>query len=682
LFKLLNFIEMKKVILFYFFSLFALNLSAQWQQVGGQARDIGVGANGTVWVIGWTSASTSYNIGRWNGSYWEDIPGAAVRIDVDPNGNAWVVNDAGLIYRWNGQNWDNIGGQAHDIGIGANGAVWVVGWTAVPGGYNIARWNGSYWEDVPGGAVSIDVDPSGNAWCTNSDGLIFKWTGRDWQVIEGQGRDITVGADGTAWVLGWSLDRNINNIFKRNGNIWEVVEGNLTSISAGPNGSAWGRNVDGLIYKWAGETGSNGTRVMTQFDPTRHGFKFANTFQNNGYYMGVNINFSGLCGGMSYAALDYYFSNTDIPPNTDTPNEGTQLTAYIRGRQWNTYATQGDKWVELVFNPFGWRTSEFWNWGVQGFNGGRLEELRREIDRGNPVVLGLFAAGSGGISSSHHQVIAIGYDLGRYKGDLKGSKEDLKIFICDPNYPTEIMILRPSESRLRYYYELTDAQREKGIPDKEWLTYFVDLKYTATRPLDPNVINRCTNINFENQNLSGQTHNQKVYRCAKASGVNFRGSNVSGTDLENAELSRAVFYGANCRNTSFAGADLSNANYQGADLKNCTFSSANLENALFYGADLKDVTMKGANAQNGNFEGADLHRGKLSYTSFKNARLFRTSLNTTDCSFVDFSGANLDGADLRGSNLNQADFQNAIVTRNTKFDPNSLSRVKNWPGVR
>jgi uncharacterized protein YjbI with pentapeptide repeats len=406
-----------------------------------------------------------------------------------------------------------------------------------------------------------------------------------------------------------------------------------------------------------------GTTVMTNFNSVTHGFKFANTFDNNGFVAGININFSGLCGGMSYAALDYYSRNTQIPQANEKPNEGTQITEYIRSRQWKTYENQADKWAELAAtNWFGARTSEFWNWGVQGFNGGRLQELRSQLDNGNPAILGLFAAGDGGFGG-HHQVIAIGYDMGRYNGDLGNYKDDLKIFVCDPNHPNEIMVLKPSTSKQRYYYEYTPEQIAKGLHQrpKEWLTYFVDMNYRTTTPLDPDVINRCSGVNFEGQNRSGQTHNQKMYRCAKAGGVNFRGATISGTDFCDSWFEGAIFYGANCTNTNFAYCNLTNANFQGADLRNTNFSSAKLKDALFLGADLKFSTMLEANAQYANFEGADLHRGKFCKTVFRNARLYRTSFNTTDCKEADFSGADLTGADFRNADISGANFTGAIT---------------------
>ena len=218
----------------------------------------------------------------------------------------------------------------------------------------------------------------------------------------------------------------------------------------------------------------------TTFDPAKHGFKFVNDFQTQIQIAGLNgPRFGGLCGGMVYASLDYYKNNLPIPSQTHRPTSGSTLHQYILNRQTNSTllnvngTSNADKWSELILNPFGWRSSEFFNWGLQGSNGGRIQELVEMMSTGNPVPLGLFKAGSGGIGP-HHQVLAIGYDMGRYKGDLGNYKEDFKIFIYDPNHPAETLTLRANAANQSYYYE--------QYPGENWMTYFVDKKYTVSRP--------------------------------------------------------------------------------------------------------------------------------------------------------------------------------------------------------
>lgn len=212
---------------------------------------------------------------------------------------------------------------------------------------------------------------------------------------------------------------------------------------------------------------------MTGFDPARHGLGFVNSFDND-FVREFDIRTNGLCGGMVYTALDYYHARVAVPRQTHRPAVNTALHDYIYDRQVNSIADNADKWAELGFNPLGARNGEFFNWGLQGFNGGRLQELRAKIDRGHPVPLGLWHYD--GHAGGDHQVLAIGYDTGRYTGDLGRYREDLKIFVYDPNHPNETKVLVPDLERGGYRY--TDQ-------NKLWLTYFVDGKYRASRPPPP-----------------------------------------------------------------------------------------------------------------------------------------------------------------------------------------------------
>ncbi|MDH3701346.1 MAG: hypothetical protein OEU46_08525 [Alphaproteobacteria bacterium] len=211
---------------------------------------------------------------------------------------------------------------------------------------------------------------------------------------------------------------------------------------------------------------------MTNFKPSVHGFKFDNGFVNN-FISGIDVRTTGLCGGMSYTALDYFNKRVKHTNQDYRPAEHTKLRKYIYGRQVDSLKPNLDKWAELGFNPGGARNSEFFNWGLQGTRGGRLQELKIYIDRGIPVPLGLQSCGRG--CSGNHQVVAIGYDLGRYKGDLKAYKEELKIYTYDPNFPGRKMTLVPDVRNKRYYY--------KNNPSSKWQAYFVDRKYRVKTPL-------------------------------------------------------------------------------------------------------------------------------------------------------------------------------------------------------
>lgn len=208
--------------------------------------------------------------------------------------------------------------------------------------------------------------------------------------------------------------------------------------------------------------------VRTGFDPPTHGFLFANTFTND---VIADIRTGGLCGGMSYSAADYYLSKAKTPRLDYRPAVGSTLAKYLYGRQVNSIMSNLDKWAEVGFNPGGARDAEFFRWGLQAQ--GRIKELKARIDAGLPVPLGLQEYGGHGRPASH-QVLAIGYDMGRYKGDLKGFQTDFKIFVYDPNFPGRTMTMGPDLKAQGWKY-----QEE---PDQMWRTYFVDMKYAKQKP--------------------------------------------------------------------------------------------------------------------------------------------------------------------------------------------------------
>lgn len=215
----------------------------------------------------------------------------------------------------------------------------------------------------------------------------------------------------------------------------------------------------------------------TAFDPTRDSFRFANQFQNVvNLPLGTNVRTGGLCGGMAYAALDYFLAKRKIPQQDFLPAEGTPLQQYLYAREFTSLQSNADKWAEVMLNPGGARNSEFFNWGLQTTNGGRIEELRSFIDRGMPVPLGL-KSNSGG----DHQVLAIGYDMGNYTGDLGPNAANFKIFVYDSNHPGKTMTLVPDMANKVYRYPLNANDGD----NQNWRTYFVDKNYHQQNP--PNI---------------------------------------------------------------------------------------------------------------------------------------------------------------------------------------------------
>lgn len=207
------------------------------------------------------------------------------------------------------------------------------------------------------------------------------------------------------------------------------------------------------------------TARWTPFKPAIHGFAFTNDFKNSAIGPPINFLTRGLCGGMSYAVLDYYNASRTVPTQDYRPANNTSLQQYLYARQVSSLSPNLDMWANLTVNPFGQRTLEFFNWGLNE----QFELLKASIDRGVPVNIGLKSLVP---DWSGHQVLAIGYDAGRYAA-LGAYKEDLKLYIFDPNHPGKMMTLVPDTVAREWHYLEND---------EHWRTYFVDGKYFPMTP--------------------------------------------------------------------------------------------------------------------------------------------------------------------------------------------------------
>ena len=95
----------------------------------GRARDISVGAEGSVYVIGYNTFKKGHGIWKLKLSEkgfppsWIQQSGYGKRITVDEKGFPWVVTDERKIYRKTPKKWKLIKGRLDDISIGPEGSV-------------------------------------------------------------------------------------------------------------------------------------------------------------------------------------------------------------------------------------------------------------------------------------------------------------------------------------------------------------------------------------------------------------------------------------------------------------------------------------------------------------------------------------------------------------------------------
>lgn len=166
----------------------------------------------------------------------------------------------------------------------------------------------------------------------------------------------------------------------------------------------------------------------TTFDRLKFGFRFRNSFDAippitlpfiGTFDLGTLI--IGLCGGMAYAALDYYHAGVDSP-SADAPDRlRPEELRYL-------YRRQGDSMGLMVLN-------RIFQWMLRSDRDllevtitKELPTLMARLDSGEPAVLLLLRAQGMDNPTRNHQVVAAGYDLDPLE-------RTVTILLYDPNHP-------------------------------------------------------------------------------------------------------------------------------------------------------------------------------------------------------------------------------------------------------
>lgn len=174
--------------------------------------------------------------------------------------------------------------------------------------------------------------------------------------------------------------------------------------------------------------------VCTNFNPQVNGFKFINYFQLP-KSISLDLPFIhlssislpnlvyGLCGGMCYSALDYYYAGKTILADTAIPTNGSSLYEYLLSRQLNSL-DHGTIAKVMV-----WMLTDDDNLGSK-IAQSEIPVLRASLDAGKPAVLVLIRVSGLNDPSHNHQVTAVGYD---FDPDTNA----MMIYLYDPNHPEE-----------------------------------------------------------------------------------------------------------------------------------------------------------------------------------------------------------------------------------------------------
>lgn len=182
------------------------------------------------------------------------------------------------------------------------------------------------------------------------------------------------------------------------------------------------------------------------FLPSKQGFQFSNSAFAPRPDLVLRTPFGnlelgnaqmGLCGGMAYAARDYFESHHDVPPGATPPDSGP-LFDFIVQRLFDSFELPGGvaKYLELMHPALPDHETDLsrlhlaphgrsWRMVVEEW-----PLIKKDLDAGHPSPIALVCLKSLDFTKlgDNHQVLAYGYDL-------QGSNLSLRIY--DPNRPGE-----------------------------------------------------------------------------------------------------------------------------------------------------------------------------------------------------------------------------------------------------
>jgi hypothetical protein len=166
--------------------------------------------------------------------------------------------------------------------------------------------------------------------------------------------------------------------------------------------------------------------MRTAFDPHLDGFTFGNSFVNQVQVAGIPITETkGRCGGMAFAALDYWHNRVRTPSEAALPADGVPLADYIYDRLITSILGNWPMFFHFMRTP----DHPTWLNGIGVARATREEQfpkLKAMLDQGVPQPIGLVQSRNVGEFSHDHQVVAYGYEE---TGDRS------KVFIWDNRHP-------------------------------------------------------------------------------------------------------------------------------------------------------------------------------------------------------------------------------------------------------
>lgn len=199
------------------------------------------------------------------------------------------------------------------------------------------------------------------------------------------------------------------------------------------------------------------TRTSTAFASVPQGFGFPNYFelQLPSFHLPlageVDLNkvVFGLCGGMCFSALDYYYAKTLPPAGSDPGKIDKALYHYLVDRQLDSMS------IPILLKIIDWMVSGDTELAARVIKT-EAPKIRRMIDKGDPAVLCLIRTHGLDDPTHNHQVLATAYEL-----DDTGRQLTLTLY--DPNHPGQAPTITFTLDRAAYSAQQSTGETLRGV---------------------------------------------------------------------------------------------------------------------------------------------------------------------------------------------------------------------------
>lgn len=185
------------------------------------------------------------------------------------------------------------------------------------------------------------------------------------------------------------------------------------------------------------------TAIATEFDPATHGFHFRNRFSGLDIVKEINSGFGdvarnvsgsaefwdgwGLCGGMSWHALDRFYDQEPVPALREVPEGDSELFRKLARRQFDSFRR-----TSLLVQCVRWQSRQdrrqWWDFRqtIRQLTHKEWEKMKGSVDEGFPAPLTLIRTTTD--PSKNHQVLAVAYEE-----DQASRRGEIDLY--DPNHP-------------------------------------------------------------------------------------------------------------------------------------------------------------------------------------------------------------------------------------------------------